>query len=89
MGKLRLGESYNIDIVIKNPSNRNLKILGIKPSCNCTIAQKKFQISKKSVDTLKIIYEPTELGNHIENITIKSNTIPPFNNISIHSDVLK
>lgn len=89
-GKVELGKSYSIDLIIKNPSNSTLKILGIKPSCDCTITKKEiFIILKKNVDTINIIYKPTSIGKHTETITIKSNTKPPFSNILITSEVVE
>ncbi|MEZ4803073.1 MAG: DUF1573 domain-containing protein [Gelidibacter sp.] len=86
----KINQTIKINIALKNKSSNDLKILGIKPSCNCTIPQNnEFIISKYSSDTLKINYTPTELGKHLENITIKSNTNPPFTNIKIEAFVIE
>lgn len=89
IGKIQLNTTYNLDVIINNPSETNLHIMGVVPSCQCTITEEKtFIIPKKSMDTLRIVYKPTKLGMHTETITIKSNTDPPFNTFLIQAEVM-
>lgn len=85
---LEIGKSITHDILIENNSSIPLEILGIQPSCNCTVIDDDmFIIPSNSKYNLKIDYLPTERGFHQESIVIKSNTDPPFHIIKIQSYV--
>lgn len=87
---VKLNQLTNIEIEIKNSSNKILKVYGIKPSCNCTLIEdSKFEVEPKKSHKIKVAYNPNELGEHIESLTIKSNTEPPFSTITIKTTVVE
>lgn len=89
LGKVNISDTLKFYVVIENTSeNEILQILGVEPSCDCTILSKGVsEISPKSSNSLKVYFNANKLGYQNQSIVIKSNTYPPFNNVTISATV--
>lgn len=86
---IKIGSKNEIYFTIQNLSSRDLIIMDIESSCDCTIPEiSKLSIPKDNVYQLKILYSPTRLGEQTQTITIKSNTDPPFHDVFIYTKVV-
>ncbi len=86
----KINELVEVSVKLKNTGKNELRILGIQPSCSCTIAKEtEFVISPQDEHILTIDYHPNELGNYLENIVIKANTNPPFHTLTLNSNVIE
>lgn len=89
LGRIKIGSENNTYLTIQNSSSRDLNIMEIQSSCDCTIPGiRKLTIPENSIYKLNILYSPTSLGEQVQTITIKSNSDPPFNDFFIFSEVI-
>lgn len=79
IGEIGLNDTIKVEYQIVNPSDTELLVLGIEPSCGCTsvkLLDKSIQPKSKSI--LFVDFIADKEGAIEKYIVLKSNTNPPF-----------
>jgi hypothetical protein len=78
IGKIKGGDSVNIEIPLYNDGSAKLKIIGVSSSCNCIIAQDtNFEIKpgESYSFNLKLITDTTEINTIVsKSIALRTNS---------------